>query len=95
MEGEQPFVERDVRILKDRADRYRELLPATVALIQALPCVRLAAFLRLELSGLAYDAAMRANRSIRPHELFQVLACRVIVLKLLLEESRRALIMRF
>jgi len=47
MNGQQPFVEGNVAILKDRANRHRELLPASSAFPNAFSGVGLCAFLGL------------------------------------------------
>jgi hypothetical protein len=67
-------VQLDLGALENGADRDRELLAASVALIDAL-----AMSFALERSGFG-RAAMRANRTIRPELSFEVLASRAFVI---------------
>lgn len=72
---QQPLMQRDVGVLKDRLHGHRERLAATGALVQALP-----RGFTVELVRLADQAAVRANRPVRPQEPFQMLPRRVLVL---------------
>lgn len=64
--------------LEDRADADGELLSAALALLEAVPDLALWAFLRrlganaLQLIGFTDDAAMRANRPVRPEHGFDM-----------------------
>jgi len=87
-------VKRNVGVFKDRSDSYRELLPAPVALMQAFAPVCFRSFLLVELCGLCDYAAMRTHRTAGPKELFQVFACCVVMLKVLLVKPRHVLIVR-
>ena len=58
---QKPLVERNLGTLEHRPDRRRELLAASVALIQAR-----AGALALQFRGFVHDAAMRADRTMRP-----------------------------
>jgi hypothetical protein len=75
MERQNPLVQRDVRALKQRADRHRELL-AAVAAVERPSSIALA-FKALHVGR----AAVRAPRTIGPAQLFQMLAGVVFVVK--------------
>src|SRR3954466_817436 len=70
MDGENPFVQRDMRPLKHRADSHREGLAAFLALVDAG-----ASGLALELrdAGAIDVAALRAMRAIGPKDGLQML----------------------
>jgi hypothetical protein len=68
---QKPFAQRNVAILKDRANRDRELLAASSTLPNALADVGFPCGFWLEFEGFADHATMRANRTIRPSLVFE------------------------
>ncbi len=66
MNRQQPLMERDVRILKNRANGDRELLTAGIAVIYALADAILGAFARLQFGSVIEHTAVRTDRAIRP-----------------------------
>ena len=72
MNPQQPLVERNVRILKNRSDRNRKLLPAGPALIQTPAPVRTDSCFAVQLRRLAEDPAMGTDRTIRPKLRFKM-----------------------
>jgi len=74
MNPQQPLVERDVRILKNRSDRNRKLLPAGPALVKTLASVRADSCFAVQLRRFAKDPAMGTERTIRPKLRFQILS---------------------
>lgn len=79
----QPSVERDVRILEDRAHPHCELFPASPALPHASADVRFSILSWLEPVGLALYATMRADRPFRPALRFQKRAGLIFVAEVL------------
>src|ERR1700678_1184834 len=75
MDSEEPFVERDMRVFEDRADRYCELVPATLALIQASAPVGFGAFFAPQFRGVVDKPARLTDRTIRPKHVLQILPC--------------------
>ncbi len=71
-----PFVQRDMASLVQRVDRHRKRLATSVALIQTRT-MRLAS----HECGLIHDAAVRANRAIRPNACFKPLSGFVFVME--------------
>jgi hypothetical protein len=69
---QQPLVERNVRILKNRSDRNRKLLPAGPALIQAFAPVGTDSRFAVQLRRFAKEPAMGTERTIRPKLRFQI-----------------------
>lgn len=65
---ENPFIQRDVAAFHDRADCDGKRLTASVALVQARTVGP-----ALNERGLIHNAAMRANRTIWPMQLFEML----------------------
>ena len=78
VEADQPFVERDMRVLADRADRHREALKAFGTLVE--PGANFLLWIRSDLVDalLIRVAAMRANRAVRPAQLLEILASRFL-----------------
>src|SRR5690606_35516787 len=74
--GEQPLVQRDLAALKHGADRDGKLLAAGFALQQAGTVGRALKGIRL-----AFYAAMRADRTVRPTQRLKVSASLVSVLE--------------
>jgi hypothetical protein len=72
--GKQPFVQRNMRFLIERAHDCRERLLAGAAFIEA----RARAF-AMQLGCFVYSAAMRANRTIRPAHFFEMRAGGVFI----------------
>lgn len=96
MNREKPFVQRDLRIFKNRADRNAELLAAAVALISADAGVRLvnhilppklASRFPLQFGNAADHSAMRAEGTGVPEHAFKMLPGGRIGLKLRFEQS--------
>ena len=83
-ERQHPLVQRDFAVFHDRADGNGERLGASVALIDA----RARGF-ALQLRDILDGAAMRADRPIRPMQLFQMLPCLVRVVVDRVGKARR------
>src|ERR1700687_2028680 len=64
VDRQEPFVKRDVRVLKYGPDGHRERLPARRALVQSIPVG-----FALQPECFADDAAVRTDRTIRPQSL--------------------------
>ena len=73
IDGMNPMIQRNVRILKDRADSYGKLLAAFTAFIKTLPSWFTRLRLRNDRIGLV-RFAMRANRTVWPKDIFKVSA---------------------
>src|ERR1700734_2056033 len=74
MDGKPPFRERNLGALKNRSDRYGELLLAIAAVVQAG-----ARRLALDATNFRDAAAVRANRAMRPQKCFDGFAGEVVV----------------
>jgi hypothetical protein len=72
-------MQRDMRILKDRAYGNGELLFAAKAIPDAFANWLFGAWLRLYGRSLVNFSAMRADRTVRPSNLFNVFPCCVFV----------------
>lgn len=70
----------DLGVFEDRSHGDGELLPTTVALIEALATVRIGAFFAVKLRILADDSTVRTDRTIGPQKPFEVDARRILVL---------------
>jgi hypothetical protein len=68
MNSQQPFIQGNVAILKNRIDRYRELLFAVLALVNARTDRLLALRLRRELVGCP-ASTMRTHSTVRPSKI--------------------------
>jgi hypothetical protein len=68
----QPFRERNLAVLEDRADPYRELFPTSLALVDARANGRLRSLFRSQLVNVN-ARAMRAYRAVRPYLRFDKL----------------------
>lgn len=79
MRREQPFVERNMARLVNRADRHSELLAAVVAVVKAGAMRALGALYRRD--AVAHHAAMRAHGTIRPAHALKVAARLLGILK--------------
>jgi len=88
MERHQPLVQRDVAVLEDRSNGDTELLSAGPAVEQARPSVALCALLAGQSRGFVQDAAVRADRTVRPALRFEVFPCLISVLKMRFEKGR-------
>jgi len=82
MERHQPLVQRNVAAFEDRSYGDTELLPAGPAVEQAAPSVPLRAFLVGQSRGFVQDAAVGADRTVRPALRFEVFPCLIRVLKM-------------
>src|SRR5579863_2812989 len=77
--GQQPFAQGNVAVLEDRPNRHRELLAASRTLPHAgAHVLALLGSGRGEPVGVIHFAAMWADRTIRPAELFDILSGRVL-----------------